>query len=99
MKPHARHTGLLQGRTALVTGAGQGNGRALGHRAGAGRRAMVCTDINAATVAETAALIGRRRPRRHQVLDVTDFAACQRWPRSLAPMAGPSTCWSTTPAS
>jgi NAD(P)-dependent dehydrogenase (short-subunit alcohol dehydrogenase family) len=76
------HTGLLQGRTALVTGAGQGNGRALAiGLAQAGAR-VVCTDVNAATVAETAALIGSAA--RHQVLDVTDFAACQSLAASLA---------------
>ena len=48
---------LLEGRLALVTGAGQGNGREIGlglHRAGA---RFVVTDINQATVEETARMI------------------------------------------
>jgi len=48
---------LLEGRLALVTGAGQGNGREIGlglHRAGA---RVVVTDINQATVEETARMI------------------------------------------
>ncbi len=69
--------GLLKGRLALVTGAGQGNGReiAIGlHRAGA---RVIATDVNDVTVAETARLItdegGTAWP---FTLDVTDAAAC-----------------------
>jgi len=48
---------LLPGRLALITGAGQGNGRALAlGLAQAGARVVV-TDMNAETVAETAALV------------------------------------------
>jgi NAD(P)-dependent dehydrogenase (short-subunit alcohol dehydrogenase family) len=69
---------LLEGRLALITGAGQGNGRALAiGLAEAGARVIV-TDLNADTVAETARLVrdagGTAYPDR---LDVTDAAACK----------------------
>ena len=68
---------LLKGRLALVTGAGQGNGRtiALG-LAQAGARVVV-TDLNEATVRETAELVrsegGQAWP---FVLDVTSAEDC-----------------------
>ena len=68
---------LLDGRLALVTGAGQGNGREIGlglHRAGA---KVVVTDMNAITVEETAQLIRDEGGRAWAfVLDVTQAAAC-----------------------
>lgn len=68
---------LLDGRLALVTGAGQGNGReiALGlHKAGA---RVIVTDINEATVNETARIITSDggAASAHE-LDVTDSNAC-----------------------
>lgn len=70
--------GLLQGRLAFITGAGQGNGRALAlGLARAGAR-VVATDINASTVAETAALIVAAGGTAWSFeLDVTSPAACQ----------------------
>lgn len=68
---------LLVGRLAFVTGAGQGNGReiALGlHRAGA---RVVVTDVNPATVDETAQLIrGEGGEAWAFGLDVTQPDAC-----------------------
>ena len=69
---------LLTGRLALITGAGQGNGRALALRlAQAGARVIV-TDMNAATVEETARAVrdegGEAWP---FVLDVTSSDACK----------------------
>jgi len=69
---------LLEGRLALVTGAGQGNGRALAlGLAQAGAR-VIAADINAATVEETARLVraqgGEASP---FVLDVTSSPACE----------------------
>jgi NAD(P)-dependent dehydrogenase (short-subunit alcohol dehydrogenase family) len=68
---------LLAGRLALVTGAGQGNGRtiALG-LAQAGARVIV-TDLNEATVRETAELVSSEGGQAWPfVLDVTSAADC-----------------------
>jgi NAD(P)-dependent dehydrogenase (short-subunit alcohol dehydrogenase family) len=69
---------LLEGRLALITGAGQGNGRALAlGLAQAGAR-VVATDLNESSVEETARLVclegGQAWP---FVLDVTSPAACE----------------------
>ena len=68
---------LLEGRLALVTGAGQGNGREIGlglHRAGA---RVVVTDVNQATVEETARMIREEGGSAWAfVLDVTQAEAC-----------------------
>jgi NAD(P)-dependent dehydrogenase (short-subunit alcohol dehydrogenase family) len=69
---------LLEGRLAFITGAGQGNGRTLAlGLAQAGAR-VVATDVNAATVEETARLAraegGEAWP---FVLDVTSPPACE----------------------
>ncbi len=69
---------LLDSRLALVTGAGQGNGReiALGlHRAGA---RVIVTDVNPQTVEETARLIATEGGSAWAfVLDVTQAADCK----------------------
>lgn len=69
---------LLEGRLAFVTGAGQGNGREIGlglHRAGA---RVIVTDMNAATVEETAQLIRDEGGEAWAfVLDVTQPDACR----------------------
>ena len=70
---------LLKGRLALVTGAGQGNGRTLAlGLAQAGAR-VIATDMNGSTVEETGRLV------RHEggdawffALDVTSAAACEK---------------------
>lgn len=56
-RPITALPGLLAGRLALVTGAGQGNGRAIALGLAAAGARVVCTDINAVAVAETAALV------------------------------------------
>ena len=68
---------LLEGRLALVTGAGQGNGRALAlGLAQAGARVIV-TDVNAATVEETAQLVRAQGGEAWAfILDVTAAPAC-----------------------
>jgi NAD(P)-dependent dehydrogenase (short-subunit alcohol dehydrogenase family) len=69
---------LLEGRLALITGAGQGNGRALALGIAAAGARVVVTDVNAATAEETAHLV-----RDHggtafaDVLDVTSSQACK----------------------
>lgn len=50
----------LQNRTALVTGAGQGNGAAIALGLAAERARVVCTDINPQAAAETARQIVER---------------------------------------
>ncbi len=68
---------LLEGRLALITGAGQGNGRALAlGLAQAGAR-IIATDVNPDGVRETAALVRRDGGEAWDfVLDVTAPADC-----------------------
>ncbi len=67
----------LNDKVAIITGAGSGIGRALAQRiASAGARAVVCTDLNGATAAETAQLIGDVASA--SALDVADEAAIER---------------------
>ena len=68
---------LLEGRLALITGAGQGNGRALAlGLAQAGARVVV-TDLNEGTVAETAMAVREAGGTAWSfVLDVTVLEAC-----------------------
>jgi NAD(P)-dependent dehydrogenase (short-subunit alcohol dehydrogenase family) len=68
---------LLAGRLAFITGAGQGNGRAIAlGLAQAGAR-VIATDMNADTVAETARLVREAGGEAWSfVLDVTSAAAC-----------------------
>jgi len=69
---------LLQGRLALITGAGQGNGRALAiGLAQAGAR-VIATDMNADTVEETRDLVRKDGGEAwHFALDVTSASACE----------------------
>jgi NAD(P)-dependent dehydrogenase (short-subunit alcohol dehydrogenase family) len=69
---------LLTGRLALITGAGQGNGRALAlGLAQAGARVVV-TDMNAGTVDETAQAVRAEGGQAWAfVLDVTSPEACK----------------------
>ena len=81
--------GLLAGRLALVTGAGQGNGRAIAiGLAEAGARVVV-TDVNEAGAAQTAAAIrdqgGSAWP---YLLDVANAEACQALAGRVAAEAG-----------
>jgi NAD(P)-dependent dehydrogenase (short-subunit alcohol dehydrogenase family) len=73
----------------LVTGAGQGNGRAIAlGLARAGARVVV-TDVNATTVAETAALLRAEGATAWDfALDVTDAAPARRWPARVAADCG-----------
>ena len=69
---------LLQGRLALITGAGQGNGRALAlGLAQAGAR-VIATDVNAANVEETARMVRTAGGEAWSfVLDVTQPSGCE----------------------
>lgn len=67
----------LENKVAIVTGAGSGIGRALAQRiAGAGARAVVCTDLNGANAEETARMIGGVASA--AALDVADEAAIEQ---------------------
>jgi NAD(P)-dependent dehydrogenase (short-subunit alcohol dehydrogenase family) len=69
-------TGLLDGRVALITGAGSGIGAAIAHAmADAGAR-IVAVDIDGAAADRTAAAIGREAA--GFVCDVTDRGRCDR---------------------
>ncbi len=76
---------LLDARLAIVTGAGQGNGReiALGlHRAGA---KVIVTDVNEATASETARVIaGEGGTAWAFRLDVTEASACHQLAATIA---------------
>jgi len=76
--PEAVAPRLLNGRLALVTGAGQGNGRAIAlGLAQAGARVVV-TDMNTAAVEETARLVQAEGGDAFAYkLDVTDPEGCQ----------------------
>jgi NAD(P)-dependent dehydrogenase (short-subunit alcohol dehydrogenase family) len=68
---------LLEGRLALVTGAGQGNGRALALGLAQAGAKVVVSDINIAQVEETAALIREQKGEAWVFeLDVTNDKAC-----------------------
>ena len=69
---------LLEGRLALITGAGQGNGRTLAlGLAQAGAR-VIATDINASAVQETATLVQAQGGEAWSfALDVTSLSACE----------------------
>ena len=80
---------VLDGRVALVTGAGQGNGRAIAlglARAGA---SVVATDVDTATVRQTAADIKAAGGRAWSYrLDVTNAAECTALAATVAREVG-----------
>ena len=80
---------LLQGQLALVTGAGQGNGAAIAKGLARHGARVVVTDINAATVGETAQAIRDAGGEAwSHVLDVADAAACMALAQTVAREAG-----------
>jgi NAD(P)-dependent dehydrogenase (short-subunit alcohol dehydrogenase family) len=71
-------SGLLQGQTAFITGAGQGNGRAIALGLAAAGARVVVSDLSEDNSRETAALI--RESGGESVsyrLEVTDVTACE----------------------
>lgn len=80
---------LLNGKVAFITGAGQGNGRAIAlGLAEAGARVVV-TDINEANAAETAALIQGKGGKAYSFrLDVTDADACKTLAQNIEATVG-----------
>ena len=76
-------------RLALVTGAAQGNGRAIAMGLAAAGHAVIATDLNLAGATETAALITRRGQHAHAYrLDVTDRAGVAAFAAELARQHG-----------
>jgi 3-oxoacyl-[acyl-carrier protein] reductase len=76
----------FEGRTALVTGAGHGFGRAIaGAFAQRGARVFAC-DVNAGPLAETAAIVGEACD--VSVVDVTDREAVHAWARRALDATG-----------
>ncbi|MES2840346.1 MAG: glucose 1-dehydrogenase [Pseudomonadota bacterium] len=76
---------LLQGRLALITGAGQGNGRALALGLAQAGAQVIVTDMNASTVEETAKAVRDEGGEAWAfVLDVTSPDEC----RALAQRVG-----------
>lgn len=72
------HFPLLDGQVVLVTGAGQGNGRAIAQGLAKAGAYVISTDINADKAADTAQSIsaaGGKAQSHH--LDITDAAACK----------------------
>ncbi|MCO5129933.1 MAG: glucose 1-dehydrogenase [Xanthobacteraceae bacterium] len=81
---------LLAGRLALVTGAGQGNGRAIALGLAAHGADVVVTDIDATTAAQTAAAVtARGRHGWSYALDVTDADACATLAKTVGADIGP----------
>lgn len=81
---------LLEGRLALITGAGQGNGRALALGLSAAGARVIVTDMNATTVEETAALVRASGGTAFaDTLDVTDAEACKALAARLDRDVGP----------
>ena len=71
------HFPILEGKLALVTGAGQGNGRAIAHGLAKAGAYVIAIDINADNAAATAHAIrnaGGQAQSHH--LDITDAAEC-----------------------
>jgi NAD(P)-dependent dehydrogenase (short-subunit alcohol dehydrogenase family) len=81
---------LLAERLALVTGAGQGNGRAIALGLAAHGADVVVTDIDAAMAKDTATAIAARGRRSWSFhLDVTDTNACAALAKTIAAEIGP----------
>ena len=72
----------LHGKTAIVTGAGQGIGQAIAQRLAADGATVIVTDLNADTARETAAGIGGTAVARHT--DVTSPATVAALAESAA---------------
>ena len=82
--------GLLDGRTALVTGAAQGNGEAIAKGVAEAGAAVIVTDMNLEGAKRTAAAIEKTGAKAWAfALDITDKAACAKVTESAIKAAGP----------
>lgn len=68
----------MTGKTALVTGAASGLGRATALRLAAAGASLWLADVNAAGLAETASLLPAGTPVESRAFDLTDPAACKQ---------------------
>ena len=83
-------TKLLEGRTALVTGAAQGNGEAIAKGLAEAGAAVIVTDINLEGAKRTAVAIEKSGAKAWAfALDVTDKAACAKLAKDAIKAAGP----------
>jgi len=81
---------LLSGRMALVTGAGQGNGRAIALGLAAHGADVVVTDIDTVAAQQTADDVSARGRRGWSyTLDVTDADACAALAKTVGAEIGP----------
>jgi len=80
---------ILQGRIALVTGAGQGNGKAIAQGLAKAGAQVVVTDLNEANARAVAAEINAAGGRAAAyLLDVTSREACEALARTVAAEVG-----------
>ncbi len=81
---------ILAGRLALVTGGGQGNGRAIARGLARAGAAVVVTDLNAQTAADVAREIEAEGGRAWSyALDVASAPACQALAEQVGREVGP----------
>jgi NAD(P)-dependent dehydrogenase (short-subunit alcohol dehydrogenase family) len=78
--------GLLDGRLALITGAGSGIGEAIAHAMAAAGARIVAADIDGTAAQRTAAAIGSQAV--SFACDVTDRAGCDDLAASIRPRIG-----------
>ena len=80
---------LLEGRLAFITGAGQGNGRALALGLSQAGARIIATDVNAEAVLETMDLVRRAGGQAWAYhLDVTSADACNQLAAQVAEEIG-----------
>ncbi len=83
-------SGPLDGRLALVTGAGRGNGAAIARGLAAAGARVIVTDIDPETAHDTAQAITRSGTQAWgYALDVTDEASCDRLAADIERLIGP----------
>jgi NAD(P)-dependent dehydrogenase (short-subunit alcohol dehydrogenase family) len=76
---------LFRGRLALITGAGQGNGRAIALGLARSGATVIVTDMNESTLSETASMIAAEEGSVHRfILDVTNAEKCAALAEEIA---------------